>query len=86
MGKLKLLLLSSALLLSGCGPAISIGPRVEEKTTILKGTDEYGNPVVIGVVKENIKVKVQYVRKDDTVGTAKLDIGGWQVSPPPENK
>ena len=84
MARLKPLLLSSALLLSGCG--LTVGPRVEERTTIIKGTDEHGVPVVIGVVKENVKVKVQYVREDESVGTATLDIGGWQVSPPPENK
>jgi hypothetical protein len=81
----KLSLLTSALLLSGCAP-FSIGPTTKENTTFIRTNDEQGNPVKVGHIKHNVKATIQYVRKDDTTGEATLDIGGWDVVPPKENK
>lgn len=45
--------------------------------------DDNGNPVKIGKVKKNVKVEIDYITDSGKRFTAKLDIGGWDVSPPP---
>lgn len=79
----KVLLPLSVLTLPGC---FTLGPTTKERTTFIRMTDEVGNPVKIGVVRDNIKTTVQIVRQDGSVGEAILDIGGWSVIPPKENK
>ena len=79
----KSLLLTSVLLLSGC---VTLGPKVETKTIRVNGNNEKGEPVKIGYVKKNIRVPVQYETVKGEIGTAEIDIGGWEVVPPKENK
>jgi hypothetical protein len=67
------------LLLSGC----TLGPKVERQTVFIRTYDANGRPVIVGTVAENKKVKMKYETQDGGSYTEYLDIGGWDVSPPP---
>lgn len=79
---LILCLTLSLLLLSGCGPHITIGPTTEIKTVKVKQYDSQGRPVIIGTVDENKSIRVRYQTRDGGEFVEKLDIGGFNVSPP----
>ena len=81
----KLLITASLMLLGGC-TAMTLGPTISERTTFVKCTDELGRPVKIGVIRDQVKATVQYETQGGQQGTAVLDIGGWAVVPPAENK
>lgn len=77
--------MSALLLLSvftGCGE-ITIGPRTEKDLITLRPYDAQGRPVILGTVAKNVKVPVRYETADGKVFTQDLDIGGYDVSPPP---
>ena len=70
------------MLLSGCGPHITLGPTTEIKTVKVKQYDSQGRPVIMGTVDKNVKVPVRYITKDGKEFVETLDIGGFNVSPP----
>lgn len=74
------LCLLTLLSLNGC---LAIGPTTNYKTTFVNQYDSNGNPVKIGRVEENVKVKIRYETDSKDEYVQMLDIGGWSVSPPP---
>ena len=78
------LAMMSVLLLTGCG--LTLGPRVESRVVIARGTDANGTPVKIGVISENVRVKVRAETVKGEIVEQELDVGGWSISPPAENK
>lgn len=74
-----LLLLS---VFTGCSE-ISLGPRTERQLITIRPYDAKGRPVVLGTVAKNVKVPVKYETEDGQTFTQDLDIGGYDVSPPP---
>lgn len=81
------LMMLSLLLLSSCTaikmPDINLGPKTESDVIYTSKYDPQGRPVKIGVVKKNVVVPIDYITDNGKRFTANLDIGGWDVSPPP---
>jgi hypothetical protein len=62
---------------------LTLGPRVEQEVIFVHQYDEAGNPVSVGRVAEQRKVKVVTVDpKTKKVYETRVDIGGWNVSKP----
>jgi len=72
----------SVLLLSGC----TLGPKVENKTVYVRTNNSAGDSVIVGRVAENKKLKVELVTEKGEIVDDVIDIGGWEISPPKENK
>jgi hypothetical protein len=71
---------------SGCTFAPRLGPQETNNTTYVDKYDENGRPVKLGKVKKNVKVPIDYIDDQGKRYQGELDIGGWDVSPPPKKK
>ena len=77
----RILLLTSVTLLSGC----TVGPVVRRSTVYVNQNNSQGQPVKIGRVAQNQRVKVELVTEAGETMEDTVDIGGWGVVPPKEN-
>lgn len=81
-------LIACIIVMTNCGftCAPRFGPQETNNTTYVDKYDAFGRPVKLGKVKKNVKVPVDYIDDQGKRYEGELDIGGWDVSPPPKKK